>query len=305
MRRNPSGQCGRRVLARPTAEGRRAPWRWLRALALLFGLLAPGALAAAGGTDAGTAVELFPSSREAFARVLSGSPAILAVGEYHQLEGAPRATSALVRFTRELLPALQGRAGALVVETWMTSGKCGEVEKQAAAAVKKTTQRPDSTGDEVVAMMDRAFALGLKNHILLLDCDEHRSMLGADGELDPEKSLSLVRRKMEEKALECREKGEGGTPAKALVLYGGALHNDRFPGEDLRDWTFGPTLAAATDGGYVELDLLVPEWVAGDEDLKKEPWFERALAASRRGHTVLVTRAPGVFSVVFPAAKRR
>lgn len=263
----------------------------------------PLLLALGAASDGGIAV--FPDARAAFARVLERRPAVLAVGEYHEIEGAsPKVKSAVKRFATDLLPLLKGRAGALVLETWITNGKCGEVENQATAAVAKTTQRPATTEDELTTLLDRSFKLGLANHILLLGCDEYRSMLGADGELDGEKSLMLVRRKVEEKTLEAREKGEGGVPGRAIVLYGGALHNDLFPAEGFEGVTFGPSLREATDGGYVELDLLVPEYVENYEDLKKEPWFAEAMKLSRAGKTVLVSPGPDTRVLIFPRTKR-
>ena len=81
--------------------------------------------------DAGTPIATFPDARSAFAAVLERKPEILAVGEYHEIEGAPKVRSAVQRFTTEMLPLLKGRAKALVLETWITNGKCGEVEKKA------------------------------------------------------------------------------------------------------------------------------------------------------------------------------
>ena len=247
--------------------------------------------------------QTFKTSRAAFEQVLKTQPLILGIGEYHELEGSPKVKSAIKRFTEEMLPALKGKATSLVVETWMTNGRCGEAEKQATAEVKKVTQRPDTTEDEVTTMMNRSFDNGLANHILVLNCDEYRSMLDKDGSLDAEKSLKLVRRKVEEKALEVREKEEGGVPGKTLVLYGGALHNDLKPAEDYQDYSFGPLLSAAVDGGYRELDLLVPEYVEKDDDLVKEDWFAPALKLSGTGVTVLVSPQPKVFMLVFPRRK--
>ena len=256
--------------------------------------------------DAGAACApctVMPSPRAAFERVLARKPAVLAVGEYHEVKGAPKVPSALRRFTRELLPALNGRLTSLVVETWMLNGKCGAAEQQANAAVAKTTQRPDSTEDELTTLLDRTFAQGVKNHILLIDCDDYRSMLDDAGDLDAEASLLLVKRKVEEKALEVLERGEGGTPDRLLLLYGGALHNDLEPLEAWKAYSFGPSLRRETDGQAVELDLLVPEYVADDEDLRQEPWFEGALALSRAGKTVLINPHPDVYLLVFAAAK--
>jgi hypothetical protein len=245
----------------------------------------------------------FPDAKAAFAKIIERNAAVLAIGEYHEVEGGPKVKSAIKRFGTDLLPLLKGRAGALVLETWITTGKCGHVEKQAVAAVQKTTQRPQSTEDELSALLDRSHALGLANHILLLTCDEYKSMLGDDGELDGEKSLLLVRRKVEEKADEVREKGEAGTVGHTLVLYGGALHNDLKPAPGFEELTFGPSLQRATDGHYLEVDLLVPEYVENDDDLKKESWFDEAMKLSAAGKTVLVSPGPDTYLLIFARTK--
>jgi hypothetical protein len=256
------------------------------------------------GTLCGTArCESFKTAKAAFERVLERAPVVLAVGEYHEIEGGPKVKSAIGRFTVELLPSLKGKATSLVLETWMTNGNCGEVEKTAVAEVKKVTQRPDETEDELTTLLNKSYAQGIANHILRLDCDEYRSMLDEKGKLDAAKSLLLVRRKIEEKALEVREKKEGGLPGKVLVLYGGAIHNDLKPLEDWAEYSFGPSLSKAIGGGYVELDLLVPEFASTDEDLQKENWFAPALKLAGTSLTVLVTPHPDVYMMVFPRKK--
>ena len=260
----------------------------------------------AGAPDAGCSVcEVFPSAKVAFAAAIESAPLVLAVGEYHEVIGGPKVPSAIKRFTNELLPMLKGSVTSLVVETWMVNGQCGAVEKQATRAVAKATQRPDETEDEVTLLLDRTYAMGVKNHILIVDCDDYRAMLTDAGTLDAEESLLMVRRKVEQKAIEAREKEEGGVPGKMLLLYGGALHNDLAPTADWAAYSFGPTLSKETDGGYLELDLLVPEYVETDEDLVKEPWFAAALKLARSGKTVLVTPHAGTKLLIFPYSKRR
>lgn len=240
---------------------------------------------------------------EGFQRVLESKPSVLAVGEVHELQGAPRVPSALKRFTHDLLPAVQGRVTSLVVETWMLNGACGETEKKATRAVAKATQRPDSTEDELTAFLDRTYAMGVKNHILIIDCDDYRSMLSDAGELDAEASLLLVKRKVEEKAREVMEREEGGTAERVLLLYGGAVHNDLVPLPEWSAYSFGPSLAKDTH--VVELDLLVPEYVEDDEDLRKEPWFTAAMALSKKGKTVLINPHPDVYLLLFARTKKR
>ena len=258
-----------------------------------------------GGLPACAPCTVVPTPLAGFQKVLDRKPGILAVGEYHELSGAPKVPSAIRRFTTELLPALKGRLTSTIVETWMMSGKCGAAEKQATAAVAKTTQRPDTTEDEVTTLLDRTYKLGAKNHTLLIDCDDYRSMLDDAGELDGEASLLLVKRKVEEKALEALEKEEGGTPEKLLLLYGGALHNDLEPLPDWKAFSFGPALARETQGNFVELDLLVPEYVETDEDLLREPWFKPALALSAAGKTVLISPHPDLYLLLFARAKKK
>lgn len=247
---------------------------------------------------------VLPSAKAALDQVLAGRPDIVAVGEYHELEGGPKVKSATRRFTEELLPALKGKATSIVVETWMLSGRCGKVEKQVAKEVQKTTRRPESTEDEVTTLLGRAYDLGMKNHLLVVGCDEYRAMLDDQGELDADQSLKLVRRKIEEKAEALRESGEGGVDGGVLLLYGGALHNDLQPAEGMEAYSFGPDLQRETGGRYVELDLLVPEYVEQDEDLLKEPWFPAVMKLTKAGKTVLVNPHAAVFLLFYPRTKR-
>lgn len=258
------------------------------ALVLLVLLAADGGVSECGGVPC----ETFSSAKPAFEKVLASKPQVLGIGEYHEV-GKQKVASALKRFTVELLPSMKG-TGAMVAETWITNGKCGEVEKQATAEVKKVTKRPETTEDELTTMLDRSYKLGLKNHVLNLSCDEYKGMLDEHGELDAEKSLLLVKRKVEEKVRESLEKGE--TP---VALYGGAIHNDLYPVAGEEQYAFGRALASVTDGGYAELDLLVPQFVEADEDLVKEPWFVPAMALAKKGRVVLVEPHPHSFMLLF------
>jgi hypothetical protein len=253
--------------------------------------------------DGGIVSSEFARPKDAFAAVLRSQPRILGIGEYHELQGAPKVPSALKHVTNELLPILDGGASSLIVETWMLNGRCGKVEQQAAQAVEKTTKRPKETEDEVTTMMGRAYDLGLTNHTLLINCDDYKSMLDDTGGLDAEQSLLLMKRKVEELATAVREKGEGGLPGKMLILYGGALHNDLSPTDSDAPYTFGRTLQRDTGGHYAELDLLVPEYVEKDEELLATPWFAGALASAKKGKTVLVQPSPGVNVIVFSYTK--
>jgi hypothetical protein len=245
----------------------------------------------------------YPTARAAFAKVLERAPVIFGIGEYHEISGGPKVKSALKRFTQEMLPQLKGRASALVVETWMQTGRCGEAEKKAVQEVQKVTKRPETTEDEVTVMLTRSYELGIANHILTVNCDEYASMVGADGELDGAKSLEMVRQKVQAKSEELRERELAGLPGKPLVLYGGAFHNDVYPLEGAEDFSFGPAMKKAVGAGYLELDLLVPEYVEKDEDLAKESWFGPAMKLAAAGKTVVVEPKPGALVLIFARSR--
>ncbi len=276
-------------------------------LVLVVGLQASVPAHADGGVRCGEApCQAFSTAQAAFAQVLHAQPALLALGEYHARTDRPRVVSTIKRFMTELLPSLQGRGTSFIAETWMTRGSCGVVEKKAVAQVEKTTKRPKETEDELTSLLYRTSDLGMTNHILLVECDDYRSMLDEKGELDPLKTLEMVRRKVEEKAQDAKEAGEGGTPDRVLVLYGGALHNDLYPLADYRPYSFGPALSELAQGAYVELDLIVPELAEDDGDLKATSWWRPAVELARkRRQVVLVEPAPRSFALVWPPTARR
>ena len=272
---------------------------------VLSSLLGTSPALAAGGADAqacGEGCTSYRTSRAAFEAVLDRQPRVLGIGEYHEVEGAPKVASAIKRFTKDLLPSLRGRATSLVVETWIVDSRCGAPAQQAVAEVKKVTRRPASTEDEVTTLLGAAHDLGIAPHILKLACPEYQSLLDPKGELDPEKTLGLVTTKMHAKADELLDDADDtdGGPKGAVVLYGGALHNDLYPDEDMKEFSFGPAFAERTSNRYVELDLCVPEYVADDPGLKAEPWFAAAMKLTSKGRVVLMNPRPGSYVLLFP-----
>jgi hypothetical protein len=96
------------------------------------------------------------------------------------------------------------------------------------------------------------------------------------------------------------------SPAWAVALYGGALHNDVHAEPELAAYTFAPRLLAATLGRFVEIDLVVPEFAARSASLRAQPWWRVYLRARRaavaRGPeaVVMVRRSARSFVIVFP-----
>jgi hypothetical protein len=257
----------------------------------------------------------FATSGEALAEILRVKPRLIGFGEYHQLSGGSKAKSALKRFTTDLLPMLATVGSDVVVETWMTEGSCGAVEAAVVKDVKKTTRRPKVTEDEIGTLFVALRAYAIQPHILKVTCDEYQVLLGGKA-VDYDQLLQLITRKLSTTALAARaernrkleelaDEGKLRPGARRVVaIYGGALHNDLFPAEGTEAWTFGAELWRRTRGHYVEVDLYVPEYIKGDKDLMTQPWYE-LLKHAAPDKTLLITRGPASYIIIFPTTKRR
>jgi hypothetical protein len=257
------------------------------------GLLTAQTLPAA---SADAAASTYPSAAAAVQALLASDPRVVAFGEYHQQKKTARIPSALRHFTREILPALQA-AGAtdLVVETWITTGSCGEVERKAVARVDKATQRPASTEDEVVTLLRRAKESGLEPRILQVACKDYQAIFDS-GRLDYDKLLRLTRGQLETQLRAALQRAG----SRLVVSYGGAIHNDLHPPGDLAPYAFGEAIARAVNGRYLELDLYVPEYIEKDPLIRHEPWYHQYRHAYRPKLVVVVQRGPGSYALIFP-----
>jgi hypothetical protein len=244
---------------------------------------------------------LFDSPKQAFAEVLARKPRVLGIGEYHELDDGTKVKSAIKRFSEALLPMLKGKASHLIAETWVKTGNCGKAEKVATQQIEKETERPAATEDEVVTMLKTAAANAIQPHILNVECEDWEDLLDKEGEIDNVKLLQLVTRLLREKAEKLAGEAKDG---KAVVIYGGALHNDLTPAEELSDFSFGPALKKATDGRYVQLGLYVPEFLERDDEAKKAGWYpyyEKHVSTSK---TLLIGLSPEAFLVVYPRSAK-
>jgi len=90
-------------------------------------------------------------------------------------------------------------------------------------------------------------------------------------------------------------------PASSLlVAYGGALHNDIEPRPGRERWSFGPQLLQRTAGAYVELDLMVPEYVKDTESWRAFPWYSAYTEVKGSHGALLYAIAPHSFVLIFP-----
>ncbi len=239
----------------------------------------------------------FPDAAAALAHVLErAKPRVVGFGEYHQVEGTTGILSTLERFRRDLLPVIAPGGSDLVVETWISAGGCGKAEQQVVSQVDQVTERPAGTGNETVALIRDAKARGLVPHILELDCAAYERLLDRDGGLDYFAMLELVGKSLEKKGAAVL--AARGTDSRLVALITGAAHNDAAPSEIWAPISYGPGLASRAGGRYLEVDLLVPEFVEASTLAADEPWFPlfRELAAPDR--VSLVELGPSSFIII-------
>jgi hypothetical protein len=227
---------------------------------------------------------------------------VLAIGEAHAQKGSEGIASSTRRFTESFLPLLRDKAAALVLELWVQNGSCGKVEKQVAAQQKPVTSS-QSTGNqnEFMELGRRAKALGIAPQALLPSCEQYDKIAGSGAtdiaemlRMIAETTLSDLKKLLESKEL----------PSERLILaYGGAMHNDIVPRAGREDWSFGPALTQLIHERYVELDLIVPEYVKDTEVWQSFPWYPHFDREHHGDRTLLFNPYPNSYVLIFPKTK--
>lgn len=266
---------------------------------------APGAQIAA---DPGAAPEqpgpaalphrVLPTAEAALRSIMQpaqgAAPRVIGIGEHHQTRRTAAVRSALSRFAGELLPVLAGHVTDLVIESWAEPAGCDAEAAQASAEVSHDMERPPATENELVTLIERARALRIRPHLLGFGCADYRALRGPDGSVDYEALLGAVTTRLRDQAL------AGVAQADAVItLYGGALHNDLHPNPGVADFSYAVAVDEAAGGRYVEIDLLVPEYVTGNAALAREPWYP-LLERAGPDHVILIERAPRSYVLILP-----
>jgi hypothetical protein len=239
--------------------------------------------------DGPLVAEKFVSPAGAMHTFLDHATGVVAFGELHQTEKTAGIRSSIARFTDEILPAIAPRASHLIVETWVSTGQCGETEKQVTEDVARTTERPAETENEIVRLLRRAKELGVAPHVLDVDCHEYQTLVGADGAVDYDRLLTLTGRHLG-RAIEQALALPRPEDRPLVLVYGGALHNDLAPNLELAKYSFGPAIDALTHGNYREVDLFVPELVDTMPALRAERWYPVWQATHATAGTTLIRR---------------
>ena len=222
------------------------------------------------------------------------TPKVYAIGEYHQSRHAIAKTSPLARFTREIIGLLEPHAKQLVVEAWLDAS-C-ESSRQLSHDVAAATGRPAATQMEMLRLVDRGKRGGLTMHALPMTCIEHDAVLDAHGGVDFLLLLQVITDKLYATTRELVD----ADPDHAVIVYGGALHNDLYPRWPLDQLSYAKPLSQALGGGVLEIDLVVPEVVADMPLVRAEPWFP-LLGRASPSRVMVWKRGPSSYVVILPA----
>jgi hypothetical protein len=228
----------------------------------------------------------YPDLPAALAAIIPTDARVIGVGELHaRVDRAPKRTS-LAAFT-QALSTFGDRVSDLVLETWIVDPKCGKTAVEATKRVETTVKRPEATKSEVAQLADAAKAAGIRPHAMTLSCKDYETVAPQKGDVDPVAMLTLTTRELTRiatSAIAFRDKDPAHRPW--IVVYGGALHNDRFPDKAVAEWSYAAAVDAASANHFVEIDLFVPEFAEADETSRKQPWFPLVGAAGTQDVTV-------------------
>jgi len=224
---------------------------------------------------------------------------VLAIGEAHAQSDGSRSDSSTKRFMDTLLPRLAPRASDLVIELWLANGSCGKVEQKVQKQQSAVTAPQAATNqNEFLELGHRAKALGIMPHALVPSCEQYKKIAGA-GAADIEEMLTMIKSVTQRDVQELLAKRAG---ERLVVAYGGAMHNDLVPRDGRADFSFGPELSRATDGHYVELDLVIPEQIKDTEAWRAMPWYAHYSREKAGSEAYLYSWAPHAYALFFPKA---
>jgi hypothetical protein len=267
---------------------------------------AEGASAApsATGSDAcpAPACRIFPSAAAAFDAALASKPIVVGIGEAHTQKDAAASATTAKRFTLEILPGLKGRASDLLVEILMPPSGCQKATKEVREAHAPVTEKQaESNQNDYVAMGEASKKLGVVPDLLRPSCADLAAVSAAGADAVPKTLETIARLSVAQvKALLARKDRK---PDAMILLYGGALHNDKEPPPERATWSYGKDMAALAAGRYVEIDVFGADQIKEDDTWKKQPWIGRYDKQKLGDKVTLLELRPDAFVLILPRAQ--
>lgn len=244
--------------------------------------------------------ERFTTGSAALARVLADRPVALGIGEAHALAGSEGVLSTTRRFADELLPSLAGRSSHLVVELINPDARCERATREV-REIQKPVTAPQSAQNQndYVELGRRARELGIEPFVLSPQCDEFRAIADA-GDAAVDVMLQTIARVTSRMLRAALAKNQAAGRAALVIGYGGLLHNDIEPSGAKERWSYGPELAKFTGGRYVELDLIVREFIKDSDVWRALPWYSHFEPGRFDDQWLLMRTAPQRYVLFFP-----
>ncbi len=243
--------------------------------------------------------QTYPDLATALKAVIPADARVVGFGEFHARVDRPNVKSALAAFT-DALPSFGDQVSDLIVETWVVDPKCGKAAVQTTKKIETDVKRPEATKSEITKLADAARAAKIQPHAMTLGCKDYE-ILAPKGEPDPIAMLTLTTKELiriSTSAVTFRDREASKRPW--ITVYGGALHNDRFPDKAVVDWSYAAIVDKATKNKFVEIDLIVPEFAEPNESSQKQPWFPLLATANEirvwkrgeRSFVIVLPRTP-------------
>src|SRR6478735_2362201 len=239
----------------------------------------------------------FASPEAAFAHVLESQPRVLAVGEAHAQAGTVGIHSSTRRFAEQLLPLLAGKAKHIVIELLVANCSAKTVERTAQTQAPVTEHQAKGNQNEFLTLGKVAQRMNIEPQALAPSCAEYDAAAAA-GEDGVARLLTLVAQQTQSSVEALLAKPE--TSGEPILTYGGALHNDLSPRAGQESWSFGPQLALATHDRFIELDLIVPEFVKDTDAWRTMPWFPAFDREHLSDETLLYRPSANSYALIFP-----
>jgi len=230
---------------------------------------------------------------------IPGDARVIGFGELHARTDRAQVRTTLARFTADGLPAIAGKLSDLVIETWLIDKGCEKTATTASATVDATMRRPIETKNDIAELADAARKAGIQPHAMRVTCADYARIAPPGKPMDVPAMLTLTTGELGRIATEAvihRDRDPAHKPW--IALYGGALHNDRFPADGVADWSYAAKADAVSGNHFVEIDLIVPELADHDDVLAKQPWYP--LLAEPSTSIRVWKRGERSFVIVFP-----
>ena len=208
----------------------------------------------------------------ALVAILPADARVIGFGELHNRVDRTAVRSALALFTTAL-PRIGDRLSDLIIETWIVDPNCGKTAVAATQKMETEVKRPEATKSEIALLAEAAKAAKVQPHAMKLSCADYKTLV-PNGQVDALAMLTLTTRELKRIAISAvvhRDKDPEHRPW--IAVYGGALHNDRFPDQAIAEWSYAAAIDKVTRDHFVEVDLIVPELAAADAMSQNQPWY--------------------------------